>query len=137
VNTQADLLSLNRSSLYYQPLPPSAEELWIKRRIDEIYTACPFYGSRKITVELNKERLINRKAVQRHMREMGLSAICPGPNLSKRRADHAIFPYLLRNLTTSGGSTLHTFAFARAGCIWSRCWIGTRATSSVGNSISH
>jgi putative transposase len=101
VSTQADLLSLNRSSLYYQPLPPSAEELWIKRRIDEIYTACPFYGTRKITVELNKEMLINRKAVQRHMREMGLSAICPGPNLSKRHADQAIFPYLLRNLTAA------------------------------------
>ena len=98
VSTQADLLSVNRSSLYYQPLPPSPEELWIKRRIDELYTACPFYGSRKITVELNKELLINRKAVQRHMREMGLSAICPGPNLSQRHADHAVFPYLLRNL---------------------------------------
>jgi putative transposase len=101
VNTQADLLSLNRSSLYYHPLPPSAEELWIKRRIDEIYTACPFYGSRKITVELNQEMIINRKAVQRHMREMGLSAICPSPNLSKRHTDHAIFPYLLRNLTAA------------------------------------
>jgi len=98
ISTQADLLSLNRSSLYYQPLPPSPEELWIKRRIDELYTACPFYGSRKITVELNKELLINRKAVQRHMREMGLSAICPGPNLSQRRLDHVVFPYLLRNL---------------------------------------
>jgi putative transposase len=101
VSTQADLLSLNRSSLYYHPLPPSAAELWIKRRIDEIYTACPFYGSRKIKVELNKEMIINRKAVQRHMREMGLSAIGPGPNLSQRRADHAIFPYLLRNLTAA------------------------------------
>jgi len=101
VSTQADLLSLNRSSLYYQPLPPSPEELWIKRRIDELYTACPFYGSRKITFELNKELLINRKAVQRHMREMGLSAICPGPNLSKRYADHAVFPYLLRHLTAA------------------------------------
>ena len=101
VSTQADLLSLNRSSLYYQPVPPSPEEVWIKRRIDEIYTAWPFYGSRKITVELNKEMTINRKAVQRHMREMGLSAICPGPNVSKRRADHAIFPYLLRNLTAA------------------------------------
>ena len=39
---QAELLSLNRSGLYYQPVPPSPEELWIKRRIDEIYTACPF-----------------------------------------------------------------------------------------------
>jgi putative transposase len=101
VSSQADLLSLNRSSLYYQAMPPSPEELWIKRRIDEIYTACPFYGSRKITVELNHDMTINRKAVQRHMREMGLSAICPGPNLSKRRADHAIFPYLLRNLTAA------------------------------------
>jgi putative transposase len=101
VSTQADLLSLNRSSLYYQPVPPSPEELWIKRRIDELYTACPFYGSRKITVELNKEMVINRKAVQRHMREMGLSAICPGPNLSKRHTEHAIFPYLLRNLTAT------------------------------------
>jgi putative transposase len=101
LTTQADLLSLNRSSLYYQPVPPSPEELRIKRRIDEIYTACPFYGSRKITFELNKEMTINRKAVQRHMREMGLSAICPGPNLSQRRLDHAIFPYLLRNVTAA------------------------------------
>lgn len=98
---QAELLSLNRSGLYYQPVPPSPAELWLKRRIDEIYTACPFYGSRKITVELKKEIPINRKAVQRHMREMGLSAICPGPNLSKRHAEHAIFPYLLRNLTAA------------------------------------
>jgi len=52
-------------------------------------------------VELQKAILINRKAVQRHMREMGLSAICPGPNLSKRHAAHAIFPYLLRNLTAA------------------------------------
>jgi len=99
--TQAELLSLNRSSLYYQPVPPSLHELHIKRRIDEIYTAWPFYGSRKITVELNKEMTINRKAVQHHMREMGLSAICPGPNLSQRRHDHVIFPYLLRNVTAA------------------------------------
>jgi putative transposase len=96
---QAELLGLNRSGLYYQPVPPSPEELWIKRRIDEIYTQWPFYGSRKITAELRKELVINRKAVQRHMREMGLAAICPGPNLSQRRQDHAIYPYLLRNLS--------------------------------------
>jgi len=114
VTTQAELLSLNQSSLYYRPVPPSAEELWIKRRIDEIYTAWPFYGSRKIQVELNKEITINRTAVQHHMREMGISAICPGPNLSKRRADHAIFPYLPRNLKAaspnlSGALTSRTF----------------------------
>lgn len=101
LSVQSELLSLNRSGLYYQPVPPSPEELWIKRRIDEIYTACPFYGSRKITEELRKDLSINRKAVQRHMREMGLAAICPGPNLSQRRQDHAIFPYLLRDLTAA------------------------------------
>ncbi len=101
VTCQTELLSLNRSSVYYQPAPPSSTELLIKRRIDEIYTQWPFYGSRKITVELSKEMLINRKAVQRHMREMGISAICPGPNLSQRRKDHAIFPYLLRNVTAA------------------------------------
>ena len=98
LTTQADLLGLNRSGLYYVPLSPSAEELLIKRRIDEIYTARPFYGSRKITVELRKELAINRKTVQRHMRQMGLVAIFPGPNLSKRAHNHAVFPYLLRGL---------------------------------------
>jgi putative transposase len=101
LSTQAELLSLSRSGLYYQPLPPSAEELRIKRRIDEIYTACPFYGSRKITAVLNDEMVINRKAVQRHMREMGLAAICPGPNLSQRALAHRTFPYLLRRLTVA------------------------------------
>ena len=101
VTCQTELLSLNRSSLYYQAVSPSPNEVLIKRRIDEIYTQWPFYGSRKITVELNQEMSINRKAVQRHMREMGISAICPGPNLSQRRKDHVVFPYLLRNITAA------------------------------------
>jgi putative transposase len=98
LTTQAELLSLNRSGLYYVPLPPSPEELHIKRRIDELYTAHPFYGSRKITAVLRAEVVINRKAVQRHMREMGLVAIYPGPNLSQRAQNHPVFPYLLRGL---------------------------------------
>jgi putative transposase len=96
---QTELLGLNRTGLYYQPVPPSAEEIAIKHRIDEIYTAYPFYGSRRITVLLNQDGLrINRKAVQRHMREMCIAGICPGPNLSKRNVAHRIYPYLLGNL---------------------------------------
>lgn len=72
----------------------------IKHRIDEISTAHPFYGSRKLTVVLAEAfGPINRKRVQRYMREMGIAAIAPGPNLSKRASDHRIYPYLLRNLT--------------------------------------
>jgi putative transposase len=97
LKTQAELLGLNRSGLYYRPLPPSAEEVAIKHRIDEIYTQYPFYGSRRITAVLNREMAINRKAVQRHMREMGTAGICPGPNLSKRAKEHHLYPYLLRD----------------------------------------
>lgn len=62
LNVQAELLSLSRSSLYYQSVPPSAEEVAIKHRIDEIYTAYPFYGSRRIAVQLQREgQCINRK----------------------------------------------------------------------------
>ena len=99
---QADLLGLNRSGLYYQPVPPSLAEVRIKNRIDELYTACPFYGSRRITQQLCRDGIpINRKAVQRHMQEMGIAGICPGPNLSKRNADSHIYPYLLRSITAS------------------------------------
>jgi putative transposase len=55
VRAQTQLLGLNRSSLYYRPLPPSAEELLLMRRIDEIYTARPFYGYRRIAVQLRQE----------------------------------------------------------------------------------
>lgn len=97
--TQAELLGLNRSSLYYKPVEPSPEEIFIKHKIDEIYTKHPYFGSRRITVVLNNSGLtINRKAVQRHMREMGIAGISPGPNLSKRNLEHRIYPYLLRNM---------------------------------------
>jgi putative transposase len=100
VSVQAELLSLSRTSLYYQPVAPSPSELAIKHRIDELYTAHPYYGSRRITAQLRREEVvINRKQVQRHMHEMGLAGICPGPNLSKRRQDHQVYPYLLRGLT--------------------------------------
>jgi putative transposase len=97
---QAELLSVSRSSLYYQSREPSAEEIAVKHRIDEIYTQYPFYGSRKIEAQLRREGVvINRKTVQRHMREMGIVAIYPGPNLSRRQHKEHVFPYLLRNLT--------------------------------------
>lgn len=98
---QAELLSVSRSSLYYQPVGPTAEEIAIKHRLDELYTQYPYYGSRKMTILLKREWNINRKRVQRYMREMGLSAIYPGPNLSRPTPGHQIYPYLLRNVTAA------------------------------------
>jgi putative transposase len=99
---QSELLSLNRTSLYYEPAEPAAEEVAAKHRIDEIYTAHPYYGSRRITVLLCREgRWISRPTVQRYMREMGIAGIAPGPNLSKRNVAHKLYPYLLRGLAIS------------------------------------
>ncbi len=82
MSTQAELLSLNRSGLYYQPVPPSAEEVVCKHRIDEIYTAHPYYGYRRIAAQLHRDgQPINQKTVACYMQEMGLAAMYPGPNL--------------------------------------------------------
>ena len=102
LNLQADLLSLSRASLYYQPRPPSAEEVRFKHRIDEVYTQCPFYGARKIAAQLQREGMsINRKTVGRYMSEMGIAAIYPGPNLSQRNYREGVYPYLLRHITSA------------------------------------
>ena len=97
---QSDLLSLSRRSLYYQPMAPTPAEVAIKHAIDAIYTAQPAYGSRRIAVVLERDHqlVVNRKAVQRHMREMGIAGISPGPNLSRRATAHRIYPYLLRGV---------------------------------------
>lgn len=93
------MLNLNRTSLYYQPLAPTPEEVALKHRIDAVYTDRPYYGVRRITAQLRRDGiLVNHKAVARHMREMGLAGICPGPNLSKRAQRAAIYPYRLRDV---------------------------------------
>lgn len=102
LSVQTQLLGLNRTSLYYQPVQPSEEEVALKHRIDQLYTDHPYYGSRRITGQLKREGLeVNRKAVMRHMHEMGIAAVYPGPNLSKRAHQAAIYPYLLKHVTAS------------------------------------
>lgn len=98
---QADLLSISRSSLYYVPCAPSEWEVRIKHRIDEIYTELPFYGSRRITRILQEEGFdIGRDGVRQFMREMGIEAIYPKPNLSKSVPENRIYPYLLRGVSS-------------------------------------
>ena len=100
VRRQCELLGLSRSSLYYEPARETGENLRLMRRIDEQYTACPFYGSRRMTAWLtNQGEEVNRKRVQRLMRVMGLEAIYPKPRLSAAGRGHRIYPYLLRGVT--------------------------------------
>jgi len=122
LTVQAELLGISRSSLYYQPKGPSQEEVQIKHRIDEIYTDMPYYGSRRMTAQLRQDGYtINRKTVQRHMREMGITAIYPGPNLSRRAHQAAVVPYLLRHITP--GYPNHVWAIDITYIRLSRSWM--------------
>lgn len=74
-------------TITYQPSLPSAEELALKRRIDEIYTAYPFYGSRRICQQIRREgQVISRKSIQRQMQQMGNAA--DGPDRHRPQAPH-------------------------------------------------
>ncbi|MCU7904913.1 MAG: IS3 family transposase, partial [Candidatus Thiodiazotropha sp. (ex Epidulcina cf. delphinae)] len=97
---QCQLLSLNRSTVYYQHAPVSDEELTWMRRIDEMHLKRPFYGSRRIRDWLQDEgHAVNRKRIQRLMRLMGIAALYPKPRTSKPGEGHKVYPYLLRGLT--------------------------------------
>ena len=73
VATQCRLLKVARSTLYYRPVPVSADDLSVMRRMDELHLAYPFYGSRRMAAALWREgRAVNRKRAQRLMEVMGL-----------------------------------------------------------------
>jgi len=99
VRRQCALLHVARSGVYRPRPEPGAEDLALMLRIDELYLEKPFYGSRRMTFELNEEgRGVNRKRVQRLMRLMGLEALVPRPGTSKAAPGNKIYPYLLRGL---------------------------------------
>ena len=63
VVTQCRLLKVARSTLYYQPVPVSADDLAVMRRMDELYLTYPFYGSRRMVAVLRREGwAVNRKS---------------------------------------------------------------------------
>jgi putative transposase len=103
------LLGLTRSNVYYRPVETPAADLRVMRVIDEVYTARPFYGSRRMAVELARRgEAVNRKRVQRLLRVMGLEAIYPKPRTTVPAPGHRVYPYLLRDVTAE-----------RPGHVWS------------------
>ncbi len=69
------------------------------RLLDEQYLKTPFYGVRKMAVELRKQGFdVGRKRTRRLMRVMGLVALGPRPRTSQPASGHKIFPYLLRDM---------------------------------------
>ena len=99
LSRQCRLLSIGRSSLYYEPKGESAETLALMRRIDELFLKYPFYGARRMALHLRREGVrIGRRRAGRLMRLMGLQAIYRAPRTSAPHPEHRVYPYLLRGL---------------------------------------
>ena len=96
---QCELLTISRSSCYYEVQDESYDNLKLMRVIDEQYNRTPFFGTRKMTAFLVGLGFdVNRKRIQRLMHMMGLEAIYSKPKLSTRNPDHKIYPYLLKGV---------------------------------------
>ena len=108
VRHQCTLLGVNRASHYYQPLPPSKANVLLMNEIQEIWLRYPFYGYRRITQALKALGYkVNKKRVQRLLQVMNIQAIYPKPNTSIKNKQHAVYPYLLRDI-----------AITRANQVW-------------------
>lgn len=94
---QCALVSISRSSFYYQPRGETPLNLALMRLIDEVFLDCPFYGARQMAGHLRRlGHAVGRKRVSRLMAKMGLSAIYQKPRTSDPHPDHPTYPYLLK-----------------------------------------
>ena len=99
IKQQAEVLGISRSTVYYEPRPISAEDLWLMRRIDELHLNYPFAGSRMLRDLLWQQGLVvGRRHIKTLMKRMVIEAFYRKPNTSKPAPGHRIYPYLLRGL---------------------------------------
>ena len=99
MSRQCQLIGLSRSSYYFKHQKLEKEACDIMNSIDEIFTKQPSYGTRRMMYALREKGYdIGRKKIRKYYRIMGIEAIYPKINLSKRNQAHKIYPYLLRNV---------------------------------------
>lgn len=130
-------MGINRTSIYYKPLPASNEELEAKAIIDFLHTEHPAWGSRQISKQLKiRGYNVGRRKARKYMNEMAIDPIYPKPNLSKRAMEHKVYPYLLRDAQITAPNQAwsidityikldHGFIYLTAIIDWySRCIVG-------------
>jgi putative transposase len=99
IRRQCELLGIARSGVYRPLAAANDNDLGLMRRLDELFTQWPFLGSRRLARMLRTEgHRINRKRVQRLMRQMGIAALGPRPRTTRPSPGHKVYPYLLRGL---------------------------------------
>ena len=104
IRRQCELLSLNPSTLYYQPRRENAFNERLMKLIDQQHIKTPFYGVEQMRLHLNRllageGRKVNPKRVRRLMRLMGIEAIYPKPRMTQPNPSHTVYPYLLKDVT--------------------------------------
>ena len=139
IHDAAHLLGINRTSVYYahKVYEPSEDELACKRIIDHVHTDNPAWGARQLATQLQRAGyLVGRRKTARYMREMGIDAIYPRMNLSKRQQHAQVMPYLLKNVVITRPNQAwsvdityipikHGFLYLTAVIDWySRCIVG-------------
>ena len=96
---QCQLVAINRSRFYYQPVGATVENLALMRLIDAQFLETPWYGSRQMARHLRREgHAVGRKRIRRLMATMGLAPIYQRPRTTVPNPEHRVFPYLLRAL---------------------------------------
>jgi len=148
VKRQCGLADVARATVYRRKSKTEpntrSEDLLLCRLIDEEYTSRPFYGSRRMVVFLRGQgHVVNRKRVQRLMREMGLAGMAPGPATSIKHPKHKVYPYLLRGVAVTRPNQVWStdvtyirlargFAYLVAIIDWySRCVLSWRISNSM------
>jgi putative transposase len=99
VRKQSEILGINRTTLYYEPVAPSELDISLETAIKGIYVKWPFYGHHKVTGELKRKGyIVGHNKVGRIRNELGLYTIYPKPRLSVPDKAHKKYPYLLKDL---------------------------------------
>jgi putative transposase len=93
------LAGVSKTAHYYEPAKETPENFLYMQLLDNLYTRHPYYGSRRMVIELGKlGHNVNRKRIVRLMRWMGLETFYPKPNLSVASKEAKKYPYLLKHL---------------------------------------
>lgn len=109
--------------------------------IREIYQQCPFYGYRRMLIELRKKgSFINHKRLQRLLVSAGIRAIYPGKKTTVRNPEHKVFPYLLRGLNIERQNQVWqvdiTYIKMRYGFVYLVCLIDVFSRKIMGWELS-
>lgn len=100
IRSQAKVLGLSRSSVYYQPVPLSARDETLMPLIDRLHLEYPFMGSRQLRRQLKGlGHKVGRRHVSTLMKRMGIEALYRRPRTTKPAPGHRVYPYRLRGLT--------------------------------------